>query len=366
MTWYEICHRSRRCLEGRDDLVLAPDEAWRREARLLDGHAERGRDAVEDLLRVVGHVHEADERLQLEILEPVAGRVPDPLDLLVGGFGRHRLGDFGRRVGTRPQVGVDPDDLGLARREPEDLRRATTDEERHRLLQRLRHTVELGDAVVLAVERERARCEQALHDRDRLAQAGDAHAGTVERDACLLVVGGHPSRADTELQSTVGEQVERRHLPRADHRVLVVVAQDERADAQSVGDRGRVRERDRGCEIVLHEVVRHEQRRVSERLGLTRELGELPARPPFAAGNRETKSPVVHRPTLAPAGRSPTAGAASGIVERVDLAPVDVVHALDDELRDPITAPDLECRARIEVDEEHADLVTESGVDQAG
>ena len=51
------------------------------------------------------------------------------------------------------------------------------EERQVRPLQRLRHAVELGDLVVLAVERERAGGEQTLEDRDRLGEPGDAHAG---------------------------------------------------------------------------------------------------------------------------------------------------------------------------------------------
>ena len=57
----------------------------------------------------------------------------------------------------------------------------------------------------------------------------------------LLVVGGHPPRADAELEPAVGQQVERRRFVGEHDRVLVVVAEHERADAQRVGDRGRVR-----------------------------------------------------------------------------------------------------------------------------
>ena len=49
--------------------------------------------------------------------------------------------------------------------------------------------------------------------------------------------------------------------------MLVVVAEHERTDAQRVGDRGRVRERDGRRELVVDEVVGHEERRVPERLG---------------------------------------------------------------------------------------------------
>ena len=56
--------------------------------------------------------------------------------------------------------------------------------------------------------------------------------GGVEREAGLLVVGGHPARADAELEPAVGEQVDRRRLVGEHDRVLVVVAEHERADPQ--------------------------------------------------------------------------------------------------------------------------------------
>ena len=135
-----------------------------------------------------------------------------------------------------------PTICGLARGEREDLRAAAADDERRmRLLHRLRLPVELGHPVVLAVERERAVGEEPLEDRDRLREPRDAHAGAVERHAGLLVVGGHPARADAELEPAVGEQVERAGLACEHDRVLVVVAEHERADAQRVGDGGGVR-----------------------------------------------------------------------------------------------------------------------------
>ena len=113
---------------------------------------------------------------------------------------------------------------------------AADQERRARSLHRLGHPVEIGDAVVLAVERERAVGEEALQHRDRLGEPRDAHAGPIERDARLLVVGRHPARADAELEPAVGQQVERRHLAREHDGMLVVVAEHERSDAQRVGD----------------------------------------------------------------------------------------------------------------------------------
>ena len=146
--------------------------------------------------------------------------------------------------------------------------------------------------VVLAVKRERTRREQSLQDRDRLREPGDAHARTVEGHPGLLVVDRHPARADAELEAAVGEQIERGHLAREHHRVLVVVAEHERADAQRVGDGRDVRERDRGREIVVDEVIGHEERRVAERLGLARLLGELPPRAALGRDDTESKRTI--------------------------------------------------------------------------
>ncbi len=172
-------------------------------------------------------------------------------------------------------------------------------------MHRLRHPVELGDLVVLAVERERARREETLDHRDRLCEPGDTHARAVEPDTGLLVVDRHPTCADAELHPTVGEEIERRELARYDDRVLVVVADDEAPDPQRVGNRGGMRQRDHRRKVVVDEVVGHEEGRVPERLGLARERGEVLARPTFAAGDAETKSAIVHRATLQEVASNP-------------------------------------------------------------
>ena len=65
--------------------------------RVVGVDAERVRDALAIAVAVVGDVHEADERLDLEVVEPVAGGVAHPRELLVGRRGRQRLRD---RVGV--------------------------------------------------------------------------------------------------------------------------------------------------------------------------------------------------------------------------------------------------------------------------
>ena len=79
---------------------------------------------------VVGDVHEAEQRLDLEIVEPGARGFAQPRELLVGRLGEQRLRGLARLAFARAQVRVDPDDLRLARGEPEDLLPAPADQER--------------------------------------------------------------------------------------------------------------------------------------------------------------------------------------------------------------------------------------------
>ena len=96
--------------------------------------------------------------------------------------------------------------------------------------------------------------------------------------------------------------------------MLVVVAEHERADAQRVGDRGDVRERDRRREVVVDEVVGHEERRVAERLGLARVLGQLLAGAALGRDDTETEFAIVHEagPYRRVAGVSPSSPSRRG------------------------------------------------------
>ncbi len=200
-------------------------------------------------------------------------------------------------------------------------------------------------------------------------------------NAGLFVVGGHPTRTDAELDPAVGEEVERRHLARTHDRVLVVVAEHERADPQRLGHRGRVRERNGGCEVVLDEVVGDEQRRVAERLDLARELGELLARAALAAGHTETKSAIVHPATLT----SPRRGlrGAPAAVQRRPVEPQPPMPRAESSspstsrqatsstrwitswaIRSPRCTS--KCGSRVEIDQQHTDLVAVAGVDETG
>ena len=76
--------------------------------------------------------------------------------------------------------------------------------------------------------------------------------------------------------------------------MLVVIAQNERPHTQRVGDRGDVRKSDRRREVVIDEVVRHEQRGEAERLGLARLLGELLAGTTLGDDDTESELAISH------------------------------------------------------------------------
>ena len=123
-------------------------------------------------MRVVGDRADEVADLQLEVVEPVARTLADPLHLL-GGLGGERALD---RVGadrTGAQVRVDPDDVGLAAGEPQELRASPADEDRRAgLLHRLRDPVVLADRVVLTREVERASAPQRSLDDLRAPRRG--------------------------------------------------------------------------------------------------------------------------------------------------------------------------------------------------
>src|SRR5262249_16591515 len=100
-----------------------------------------------------GEVHETNEALNFDVVEPRARGLAQPRELLIRRRRHQRLRGVLRMTVARPQVRVDADDLRLARRQRQNLRRATTDQERRTwALHRLRLSVELGHGVVLALE----------------------------------------------------------------------------------------------------------------------------------------------------------------------------------------------------------------------
>ena len=138
-------------------------------------------------------------------LSPAAARTTSIFSSIASAaVGGHRLG-----VDLAPDdLRVDADDVGLLGGEREDLRPAAADHDRDRRV-RLGHGVDLGDLVVLALERERAVAPQPLHDPDRLAQALDPGERVVLVDAGDGVVLLRPAGAHAEREPALAEQVDR-------------------------------------------------------------------------------------------------------------------------------------------------------------
>ncbi len=93
-----------------DHLLERSHEDDGRLERLLGRDSERCGHHLGHRGAVVGEVHEAGERLDLEVVEPVAGGVAEPATLLVGRRSGHRLRGVVADRHAAAQVGVDADD----------------------------------------------------------------------------------------------------------------------------------------------------------------------------------------------------------------------------------------------------------------
>src|SRR5213079_172280 len=82
---------------------------------LFGRHAERARHHLGKRPAIVGEVGEPDERLQLEVVEPVAGCCAQTRDLLVGRCSRHLPGGVVADRHAAAEVGVEADDCRLPR-----------------------------------------------------------------------------------------------------------------------------------------------------------------------------------------------------------------------------------------------------------
>ena len=182
--------------------------------------------------------------LKLSDLEPVAGRIAHPGDLLGGGLERDAARvDPVLRQRARGQA----HDVRLTPGQGQDPLTATTDHERRvRPLDGRRPTLVVGDRVVLAGEREGTLPEAALHDGDRFGQSGDPRPDRFERQADGVVLLAVPAGADPDVEATLAQDVERGHVLRQHGRVTQVVVEHERADPQGRGGgRDRRHRRDR-------------------------------------------------------------------------------------------------------------------------
>ena len=271
---------SRSCGELLDEPVERPDEDVRRVDDLLHGDLvpaallHPGDDLGGLALQVVGDRDRPGRRVDVErqVVEPLAGRLPDPADLLLG-----------RRPGERPRVGPaaaqDPwrqaDDLRLAGGQLEGGPAAAADEERRvRLLHRLRLRVVVGDRVVLTRERERVGAEAALDDGHRLGQPRLPDPDRVERQTDGVVLGLVPAGAERHVEPALGQRVEGGQLLGEHGRMAQVVVVHEGADPDPLGERGDGREV-RHRRRLADEVVRQHERRDAEVLRGAGPLAEL-------------------------------------------------------------------------------------------
>ncbi len=114
--------------------------------------------------------------------------------------------------------------------------------------------------------------QQALDDAEGLDHPGDPDAWWVVGDPELSVVVALPAGAQSEVQATAAQPIERGRLARDDQWMAEVVGEHVRPDPQRAGDsRGGRQRRGRG-ELPM-EVVGDVQRRETEVLHSSRECG---------------------------------------------------------------------------------------------
>src|SRR5207302_251544 len=184
--------------------------------------------------------------------------------------------DQAAAVAYRPRRELD--DVGRACGEVEEFRRTRADQERRPgPLHRQRPTAVLASGVVSAVEAERLAAPGAPNELDGLLQPRDAHAGVVEADSRLGIVAHVPTGADAQLETPVGEEVDRRRVLREHEWMTEVVAGHESADAERrrrLGSRCKSRKR----RELSSEVIRDKKYVVPSRLRSRRGFTPLGSR----------------------------------------------------------------------------------------
>ncbi len=146
-----------------------------------------------------------------------------------------------------------------------------------------------------AGEGERTIRHAATNHLQTFDEAIDADTGGVVLHSCLVVVGTHPSRADADVDSSVGQHVHGGKLLRQDHGMLVVVVEHQGAHTEVFGHLRGDGHCGYGCELI-GEVVGHGEHRVTEVLGSPSEVG--PRRAGWSGGclNAEAKGTMFGHP----------------------------------------------------------------------
>ena len=129
-------------------------------------------------------------------------------------------------------------------------------------------TVERGDRVVPAGERERTLAEQTIEDPDRLLQTIDPGPGRIEREAGGLVLAAQPASPEPELEAAAGQVVQGGGLLGEHHRMAIVDREHHGPEPEAGGDARRIREGDERRRLVpeevRHEVIANQERREAQ------------------------------------------------------------------------------------------------------
>ena len=129
---------------------------------------------------------------------------------------------------------------------------------------------------------------QRLDQRHRLLEAIDPGPTRVETDSRFLVFALHVAGADPQLKPALSEEIDGRGLPGEHDRMTKIVVHDEGPDSERACRIRRRHETDQRWEH-LRQVIRHEERRVPEILGLFRLVPPSAACRSYAHTDAEAK-----------------------------------------------------------------------------
>ena len=177
--------------------------------------------------------------VQFQFVKAFTRGLTYPLDFL----GQRRGQAFRDLLGNgsvRQRFGKDADDIGFPcgkRQHPF----ASSPHQNGRMgpLSRFGKSIEVRDRVLVAGEGEWPVGKESLEDLDGLLQAAHAHSCRFKNHPGLLVLGPEPARPNPKLESSTGEEIERRRFFRQHHRMPVIIVEHQGSHSEGPGGVGR-------------------------------------------------------------------------------------------------------------------------------
>lgn len=226
------------------NLIVAAEREERRHEGVVHAQARySSRHVSSRLAPIIGNHDCLHEHVELELVHPSAGLLTDVVDGAL-----EPLGLPSHLVALTVLEGApehrQPDDVGVTGRVSESPMTVDTDQERNVVLERA-HRPDSFELVVLPVMGDLLPVEESAEDLDGFGEASFADRGRVKRlPDCLVLAEGVPC-SEPDFETAATQMVEAGQLPGEMDRVVKIIVEDERADAQvgrAVGYRHQRRE----------------------------------------------------------------------------------------------------------------------------